>query len=908
MNLIASSPAQGATVTHLRCEYIENPSCIDTGQPRLSWQIESDRRGELQTAYQVLVASSPESLANDKGDLWDSGRIPSDDTIAITYSGEPLVSREQCFWKVKIWGKDGEVSEWSKPAHWAMGLLSPEDWTAEWIGWDTPRSAAEGALPPVAKDAKTKPLLLPPPVQVRTTFKADKKVVRAVIYATGLGLFDIYLNGKRVGDHYFDPGWTDYSKRVRYRAHEVTDLIRSGENAIGAVIADGWYSGYVGYGHARDHYGKFPRVKAQLQLDYDDGSTAVIATGPGWKASTGPWQEADFLMGEVYDARRETAGWADAGFDAAGWAAVNCGASVSPEQNAHPAPPVREIAEFKPKTITEPKAGTYVLDMGQNFAGVARLKINGEPGQKITLRFAERLNPDGTIYTKNLRGARATDVYICRGGGTETWQPRFTFHGYQYLEATGLKKKPGEETLTGIALGSDTPVAGSFECSDPMLNKLFSNIYWTQRMNFIDIPTDCPQRDERLGWTGDAQVYIRTATQICDVQTFYTKWLVDLSDAQGKDGQFPMVAPLKVAAQDGGPAWAEAGVVCPWTIYEVYGDTRVLAAHYEGMKRYVEFSRNRCREGLLPPEKYHCFGDWLSINANTPKDVIYMAYFALSAKLTARAAEVLGRTEDAAEYNALFDQIKETFNKAYVAPDGRITGNTQACYVLAIADDLLDEEKTKLAAKYLVEDIESKGWHLSTGFVGTKDLMLALAKTGRDDIACRLIHNDTFPSWGFSIKNGATSIWERWNGWTPEKGFGDPAMNSFAHYSFGAVYQWMAENLGGIRSSGPAYKRIIIAPQIDEKLSYAATSYDSIHGRIATHWKIQGDKLTLDVKVPANTTATVRIPTVDSASVTEHGQALKTGRGIESIEEEANTVQVETGSGHYEFAATWKAR
>ena len=419
----------------------------------------------------------------------------------------------------------------------------------------------------------------------------------------------------------------------------------------------------------------------------------------------------------------------------------------------------------------------YVLDLGQNFAGVARLKVAGKPGQKIILRFAERLNPDGTVYTTNLRTARATDTYICRGEGVETWQPRFTFHGFQYIEVTGLAQQPAKDTVVGIALSSDTPVVGAFECSDPMLNQLHSNIYWTQRMNFIEVPTDCPQRDERLGWTGDAQVYVRTATLNCDVQAFFTKWLVDLcQDGQRADGQFPMVAPVKVAGPDGGPAWADAGVICPWTIYQAYGDRRVLERHYDAMCKFVAFCKNRCKPGLLPPDSYHCFGDWLSINADTPNDIIYMAYFAHSTKLVARAAEVLGKPDDAAKYNALFDQIKTAFNKAYVADDGRIKGDTQTCYVLAIINDLVEGGNYRLASKYLVENIEARGNHLSTGFIGTKDLMLALAKIGRNYVAYRLIHNDTFPSWGFSIKHGATSIWERWDGWTPEGGFNDPGM------------------------------------------------------------------------------------------------------------------------------------
>ncbi len=592
-----------------------------------------------------------------------------------------------------------------------------------------------------------------------------------------------------------------------------------------------------------------------------------MATGPDWLASTGPTIHADFFQGETHDAR----------LDPGDWQPVDTGAEVAPLVQAHPGPPVVVIDEFRAQSITEPSPGVYVLDLGQNFAGVARLRVAGRAGQKITLRFAERLNPDGTVYTANLRSARATDTYICRGGGVEEWTPRFTFHGFQYIEVTGLEEAPDREMVVGLALGSDTPVVGAFECSDPMVNRLHRNVYWTQRANFLEVPTDCPQRDERLGWTGDAQVFVRTAALNCDVQAFFAKWLVDVVDAQREDGQFPRFAPRSrsLGGDDGGPAWSDGGVICPWTIYEVYGDRRVLERSYNSMVAFVEFCRRRCTPELLPPETFHCWGDWLSIKADTPKEVIYAAYFAHSTNLVAQAAEVLGKAEDSAKYRELFRAIKAAFNKAYVGPDGRIRGDTQCVYVLALAFDLLDGGLRELAAKYLVGDIESRGNHLSTGFVGTKDLMLVLAKIGRNDVACRLLHNETFPSWGFSIKHGATSIWERWNGWTPEDGFGDPAMNSFAHYSFGAVYQWIAENIGGIRNGGDFYRRIVIAPYPDPRMQWARTSYESVRGLIVSEWKRDGAAFHLHVEIPANTTATVILPS---------GERHAVGSGCHSFE------------------------
>jgi alpha-L-rhamnosidase len=899
--LLAGVWIQGALASSqpaaLRCENLVNPLGLAEPQPRFSWEMESSRRAESQTAWQIIVAGSPVLLARGTGDLWDSGRVSGDETTGIEYNGQPLQSNERCYWKVRLWDRDGNPSAWSAPATWSMGLLQPGDWKSEWIGYDAPRQKlsadtnAFGTNDPVY-----------PPVRLRSAFLLAKTVKQATLYATALGWFDARLNGSRVNDTFFDPGWTDYSKRVYYRAYDVTKLLRPGGNALGVELADGWYSGYIGGRRARDHYGSKPRARLQLHLEYTDGSQEDIGTGPDWKAATGPVLSADILKGESCDARLETPGWDTAKFDAGNWAPVDVGAEVSPELQPHPGPPVRVIQEFRTQTITEPSPGVYVLDLGQNFAGVARLKITGEPGQKITLRYAERLSPDGNVYTTNLRTATATDTYICRGGGTETWTPRFTFHGFQYVEITGLTRRPGPDMVVGLALSSDTPVAGDFECDDAMLNRLHKNIYWTQRANFIDIPTDCPQRDERLGWTGDAQIYCRTATLNVDAQAFYTKWLVDLDDAQRADGQFPMVAPLKTSGNDAGPAWSDAGVICPWTVYEVYGDRRELARHYPAMCHFIEFCRDRSTPDMLPPAKYHCFGDWLNINAPTPSNVICTAYFAYSTHLTALAAEALGKTDDAAKWNALFEQIKAAFNKAYVSPDGVIEGDTQCGYVMALDFGLLDPDMAAMAATNLAKNIEARDFHLSTGFVGTKDLMLALTKVGRNDLALRLLHNDTYPSWGFSIKQGATSIWERWDGWTPDKGFQSPRMNSFAHYSFGAVYQWMVENLGGIRTDGPAYKHIVIAPVFDEKLGHARVTYHSVHGEIESEWERKPSGLKLRVVVPPNTTARVCLPAASVDSVTESGKPLANAPGVASAKLDGNRLWVEIGSGEYNFA------
>ena len=1048
------------SIDYLRCENRVEPLGIDITSPRLSWILNSDQRGQKQTAYRVLVASDEKVLAKNTGDLWDSGKVNSEKTNTIYYEGKELATGMNCFWKVMIWDADGNASGWSEPAKWTMGMLDSQDWQGKWIGYDSPDTvertpvamtkamwiwdradsivAAEPgevyfrkeydikdlndvesimcyataddycelyingsrvvlgtgfdrghsrlyelevelstfarkniiaimarnngnspnpaglifAMDIVKKDGSheyvvsdgswitsaepgdnwtsagyndsswdkayalmsfgsqpwpnTTTKFLPPVRYLRGDCKiSNKKIKSAYLSASALGIYELFLNGKRVSDDYFSPGWTDYKKRTYYRTYDVTEYLKSGENTIGTELADGWYSGYVGYARERYHYGKMLRFICQLNVEYADGTTEVFGSGPDWKASEGPLKYADFLMGEYYDARKEATGWNKPGFDDSSWSnvAVGCVEFVPPLQAAV-SPPVRVYAEVKPISISEPVDGKYIIDMGQNFAGFVRLKVKGEKGQKITLRHAEWLNPDGTIYTVNLRSAVATDTYICKGEGVEIWQPYFTFHGFQYVEISGLDEKPSLDVVTGLAVSSDTPIAGTFKCSDPMVNKIQQNALWTQRMNFIDVPTDCPQRDERLGWTGDAQVYINTACYHTDVQAFFKKWVTDLVDSQRGDGQFPMVAPLIVAESDGGPAWADAGVICPWTIYKMYGDKETLASSYEAMKKFIEFCKNRSTDELLPPDRFHCFGDWLNINDNTPTEVIFTSYFAYSTHLTAKAAEVLGHSEDASYYYDLFEKIKAAYKSAYVDDEGKIRGDTQSAYVMAIAYELLDGEDAKLAADHLVRRISECDWHLSTGFIGTKDLMLALAKIGRNDIAYRLLFNDTFPSWGFSIKQGATSIWERWNGWTPEGGFNDPGMNSFAHYSFGAVCQWIFENIGGIQTDGPAFDKIIIKPEPNEKLTWAETSYKSVHGKIETFWKTENGDFLCNVKVPAGTTARVYIIADDVDGVSESGKKISKAAGVKFINYDGKFAIFDVVSGSYSFKSS----
>ena len=883
----------------LRCEYMDNPLGIDNSMPQLSWKLQSGQRDQSQTAYRILVASDAAKLKKNIGDLWDSGKVASSDETGVVYDGNPLAFGAECFWKVMVWDQDDKAGQWSRASKWSMGVLGADQWDIAWIGFDKPRIDAES----VHKIEKLDYLLVPPRF-LRKEFRVDKPVKRATLYVSALGNYEMSINGRSVGDDYFAPGWTDYKIRVYYNTYDVTPMVNEGTNAIGGVLADGWYAGHIGWGKKRDHYGKNPRLSGQIVIEHQDGSATVVATDSSWKANTGPMLESDFLAGETYDGRLEMDGWDKAGFDASGWFGVDVTERIAIKVEAYPTAGVKVFQEIKPLSVTEPVKGNFVFDMGTNFAGFARLKVKGKKGTKITLRFGERLKADGTVYTANLRKARVIDTYICKGTGVEIWQPKFTFHGFQYVGMTGFPGKPGKGAITGVELTSATPVAGSFECSDPRLNQLYHNICQTQRANFVDIPTDCPQRDERMGWTGDAQAYIRTACLNTDVQSFFRKWFVALMDTQDKDGDLPKVAPRigKSVGGSGGPAWADAGIICPWAIYEVYGDKTVLEKHYDAMAKFVRF-RERSAPDHLAPKEFHCYGDWLNIEADTPKDVIYTAYTAGDAQIMAKVAAVLGKDKDVEKYNKLYEDIKLAFNKAYVNQDGIIKGNTQTAYILALWFDLVDGAMKEKAARHLIERIKERNWHLSTGFVGTRDLMHVLSKIGRTDVAYRLLFTDTYPSWLFPVKNGATSIWERWNSWTPEKGFGDTGMNSFSHYTYGAVGQWMFENIGGIKSEGPGYKKIVIKPYITDKLSWAKTSYDCIRGTIVSDWSVRDGKFKWSVQIPAGATATVYVPAIDAAVATESGNTLGYTRGVTFERFENGYAICNVSSGLYRFAS-----
>ena len=875
----------------LRCEYRADPLGIDTPAPRLFWAMLSGRRGAHQSAYQIQVASGPALLDAERPDLWDSGRVTSAQSVHIHYAGEPLSSGRRVGWRVRVWDEHGAPSEWSETALWQMGLLSPADWRAHWI-----------SRPPDQHF-----LDLAPCPFLRREFRAGGLVTRATITATARGVYILSLNGKRVGDAHLAPGWTDYRKRLAYQTYDVTALVKEGANVWGAVLGDGWYAGFIGFENKRANYGIRLGLLAQLSLEYADGTTEIVGTDEQWRGATGPVLFSDMLMGETHDARLETPGWDTSSFDAAAWSGVHV--EAIPAEVALVAqmdPPIRVTEELPAQSVTQPTPGSWLFDLGQNMVGWARLKVQGPAGTIVRLRFGEILNTDGTLYTINLRGAKATDTYILNGDGAETWEPRFTFHGFRYVELTGYPGTPGLEAVTGCVLHSDIPKTGAFECDSALVNQLVQNIDWGQRGNFLSIPTDCPQRDERLGWMGDAQIFARTAAGNRDVAAFLSKWMDDVSDAQSPDGGFPDVAPRLVDLADGAPAWGDAGVIVPWTLYQVYGDVRLLETHYAAMARWMEYLQSVNPDGLWTRRRSNDFGDWLSIAADTDKDLLATAYFAHDAFLMARIASVLGRTEDAAGYDALFGEIKAAFNRAFVGEGAKLKGDTQTAYVLALRFGLLPDALRPLAAKRLVDDIEAKGGHLSTGFVGVGYLCPVLTEFGHNDVAYRLLLNETFPSWGYSIRHGATTIWERWDGWTADKGFQDAGMNSFNHYSLGSVGEWLQRHVAGLDTDPdrPGFARARLRPYPSRRLGHVRASFASLHGRLFSAWEWRGNTLHWAVSVPANTSAAIWVPTDDPASVREGDLPAGEAESLRFLEYKEGYAVFEAGAGDYEFTAS----
>ncbi len=883
----------------LRLEYRDNPLGIDVTEPRFSWLVTSTdakARGLRQTAYRILVASSENALRAGNGDLWDTGKVASSDSAQIAYAGKPLSSGAAAFWKVQVWDERGKASEWSAPAQWSMGLLRPEDWHSKWIGLDEP----EGSQTP---DRRL------PARYLRTEFTVGKAVRRAVVYYSGLGTSELYLNGAKVGDHVLSPGLTDYDKRALYVTFDVTHQLAAGKNAIGLILGNGRF--YAPRANARN-FG-YPKAILRLDIEYQDGSSVAVASGPEWKLSThGPIRANNEYDGEEYDARGELAGWDRPGFDDSAWDAAHLVSPPAGPLAAQMANPLRVVETLHPASVKLLQPGVWIFDMGQNMVGWCRLHVAGPKGTQVRLRHAETLQPDGSLYVANLRSARATDTYTLKGEGTEVYEPRFTYHGFRYVELTGWPgaSAPTSDAIEGRVVHDDMPAIADFSSSSDMLNQIHHNVFWGIRGNYRSIPTDCPQRDERQGWLGDRSQVSRSESYMFDIAAFYSKWEQDLADAQLANGSIPDVAPNYWMNYHDDITWPSTFLFVPGMLYDQYGDRRVLERAYPDIKRWIEHERGFLQDGLMPKDTY---ADWCVppedpklIHSKDPARVtnptlIATSYYYHLLRLAARYARMLSQPADATGYEALAEQVNAAFQKRFLKPATGVYDNaTQTSSVLPLFFNLAPAENRAALLGSLANNIEqvTKG-HVGTGLVGAQFLMRTLTDNGRADLAYEIATQPTYPGWGYMVSKGATTIWELWNGDTA-----DPAMNSGNHVmQIGDLAVWMYEYLAGIRPdpANPGFRHILIHPYPAGDLTFVKASHQSLYGKIAASWKRDGSAFTLAVSIPPNTTATVWMPAKDAASVTESGHPVARAQGVKFLRTEGDSTLFEIESGDYEF-------
>jgi len=844
-----STFAQKLAVIDLKVEHLSNPLAIETEIPRLSWKITSTEKNTQQAEYEIRVGTNQISLNKDKDLVWKH-RASTDQSVLIDYAGSPLQSKKKYFWQVRVKDNHGNTSAWSTIGFFQMGI-SPSDWSAQWITVSGKDTSARSPL-------------------FRKEFSLKKKIKSAMAYITAKGLYEAKLNGARISDTYFAPGWTSYKNQLQYQVYDVTALLRVGSNVLGASLGNGWYKGRIGFGNQHNFYGDTRGLLLQLEVEYTDGTKETINTDEHWKYTYGPIMASDIYDGEIYDARMEITGWDNIDFkEDSNWKKVNIMNKGTEKLIAMSGPPVRKHEQFKALRIFKTPKGETVVDFGQNLVGWVMLKAQGPTGTKITLSHAEVLTKEGNFYTTNLRSAKAQDSYILKGGAEQVFEPHFTFQGFRYVKVEGYPGELKPDDLTAVALYSDMATTGIFTTSNPLINQLQHNIQWGQKGNFVDVPTDCPQRDERLGWTGDAQAFANTAAYNMDVAGFFTKWLKDVKADQQPSGLIPHVVPNVLGVNDGASAgWADVATIIPWDMYRAYGDRRILETQYESMQKWVGYITSVAKNNLWN-SGFH-FGDWLFYRPNddndgraavTDKYLIAQTFYAHSTQLLINAAEVLGKKEDIAKYTALLSNIKAAFVKEYMTPTGRLVSGTQTAYVLALQFDMLPEELRSACADRLVANIRDYGNHLTTGFLGTPYICHVLTRFGHNDVAYDLLMQESYPSWLYPVKMGATTIWERWDGIKPDGSFQTPDMNSYNHYAYGAIGDWMYRTIAGINSAtdAPGYKSIVIAPKPGGKLTQATAELETAYGTVKSAWVLENNLLKLDVTIPANTRATIML-------------------------------------------------
>jgi alpha-L-rhamnosidase len=1063
---LAGAFCAGAAVSvgDLRCENLKNPLGIDASQPRLSWILNSNERDQRQTAFQVLVASNEKNLEAGDGDLWDSGKMVSDQSIQLKYAGKPLVSAEECFWKVRVWDKDRKPSAWSRPAHWSMGLLNPGDWSpAKWIGLDGqqvtdhlagtswiwfPHGEPETSAVPGTNyfrkvivipagrrilrarwvytgdnecrgwlngfdlgarnnyhtvkdnditgrlDAGTTnvfaytgynfgtrakpagivglltiefdhgaPMVIPtdeswkvsdkevngwnkpgfddsnwvaakelgpagmepwgnirvsesrvlPARYLRKEFAVSKKIKRATVYFSGLGLSELYLNGAKVGNAVLSPAFAQYNKRVFYVTYDVTKNLRRGGNAMGMILGNGRFYADRSKVYAGTEDFGWPKLLLQLRIEYADGSVEKIISDASWQLTTnGPIRANNDFDGEEYDARMEMPGWDKPGFDASRWQAAQIVSAPCETISAQLQEPIRVTGTLRPVSVHEVSPGVFIYDLGQNIAGWCRLKVSGPAGTRVTLRHAETLKPNGMLFTANLRGARATDIYTLKGQETEVWEPRFVTHGFRYVEVTGYPGRPDLNSIEGRVVNDDLPVTGHFFCSNALINHIYSNVVWGVRGNYRSIPTDCPQRDERQGWLGDRSEESRGESYFFDNSELYAKWMQDIADAQRSSGSLPDVAPIYWPIYSDNVSWPSTFVIVPEMLRDQFDDTRTFARQYESAKRWMDYMSRWASNGIISRDSY---GDWCvppedpllihtrDTNRITDKTLIATAYFYHDSRLMENYAKMLGKDDDARHFGDLAEKLKSAFNEKFLdRAKGRYSNGTQTSCVLPLALGLVPEDMHQTIFNHLVDKIENETHgHIGTGLIGGQYLMRVLTENGRPDLAYEIATQKDYPSWGYMVEHGATTIWELWNGNTA-----DPTMNSGNHVMLvGDLVIWFYEDLAGIKAdpAQPGFKHIIMEPTPVGDLTFVKASHLSPYGMISSEWRRDGKKFDWRIEIPANTTATVYVPAASINSVFEGNWPAIKAKGVTSFRFENGRAIFELGSGRYDFVS-----
>ena len=857
--------------------------------PRFGWAMESDVRGAMQAGYLLEIAGDPDFAAL----LWQSGRVMGDQSQYVAAEGFAPEPVREYFARVRAFTADGEISAWSAPVRFVTGLMGTP-WTARYVTAEVP------ACPELSKGT-----------MVRGGFRVEGEVRAAWLLASALGVYAPYLNGSRVGEDLLAPGWTSYHRHGLYQTYDVKALLRPGENRLGAMLGAGWYKGVMGFIGTRNNYGDRTAFLGQLVIDYADGRRQFVATGPDWQGCDGPVTFAEIYDGEHYDARLERDGWCLPGADEAGWHPVEMVEGNIDVLAAQPGCRVRREGVLPAVELLVTPNGERVIDFGQNLTGWPEFTLRGAPGHSYVLKCFETLDAAGNVYTANLRSAKQEVRYTCRDAAPVKYHPEFTFYGFRYLYLADWPEDARAEDFSAWVIHSDMTPTGTFECGDDLVNRLVHNILWGLKGNFLDVPTDCPQRNERMGWTGDAQIFCRTATYLMDVYPFYRKWLADVRADQTPEGGVSHVVPDTITPLAGtvedwllkqgshsASGWADAIVICPWTLYLAYGDRQILEENYDAMCRWIGFMRDHAVDNIWSYMLQ--FGDWVALDAEpgsyfgaTPTELTCAAYYALSTGIVARTARILGRDADAAEYEALRRSIGDSFRRHFFTPEGDMTARTQTAHILALCFDLVPEKWREKTAAALARLLEQENGHLVTGFMGTTFFTRALADNGYRAEAYDLLLKEDFPSWLYQVKMGATTVWEHWDGIRPDGTMWSPDMNSFNHYAYGSIGEWLFRSTLGIDADpeAPGYRHALLRPRPDRRLGYAQGSVETPYGAVSTGWRYAGDRLLLTVKLPANTTATLELRDFDEVL----------GADGVAFEAQNGALRAELGAGAYQF-------